>query len=273
MSRSLGKQPRRESSKSSVSQASSSVEFDEVVSLIEAARARTFSAINTELIDLYWQVGEYISRKLELADWGEGVVQQLADCIARKYPELRGFNRPNLFRMRQLYETYRNDKKVSPLVRQLPWTHNLLILSRSKRPEEREFYLRMATQERWSKRELERQLKGALFERAVLSPPRAAPLVRELHPDATAIFKDTYLLDFLNLPANHTEGDLQNGLIEQLREFLIELGRDFCFIGSQYPLQVGVKDFFIDLLFFHRGLSCLVAFELKVDEFRPADLG
>ncbi len=183
---------------------------------------------------MYWRVGEYISRKLESAAWGEGVVEQLADHITKRRPELKGFNRPNLFRMRQFYETYRGDEKVSPLVRQLPWTHNLLILSRSKRPEEREFYLRMALRERWSKRELERQLNGALFERVVLSPAKVSPPLTQLHPDAGSVFKDAYLVDFLNLPETHSEADLQGALIANLRRFLLELGSDFAFVGEQY---------------------------------------
>jgi predicted nuclease of restriction endonuclease-like (RecB) superfamily len=161
----------------------SRVDFDEVLRLIDAARARAFSAVNKELIDLYWQVGEYISRKLASTAWGEGVVQQLADHIAQTHPDLKGFTRRNLFRMRQFYETYVGDEKVSPLVTQLPWTHNLLILSRSKRAEEREFYLRMALRERWSFRELQRQLHGALFERTVLAPPKLSTLLTELHPE------------------------------------------------------------------------------------------
>ncbi len=148
----------------------SPTDFDEVLRLIDAARTRAVAAVNTTLIELYWSIGEYISRKIESAAWGEGVVEQLAAHIARTHPSQRGFTRRNLFRMRQFYETYRGDEKVSPLVTQLPWTHNLLILSHSKRPEEREFYLRMALQERWSKRQLERQFAGALFERVVMSP-------------------------------------------------------------------------------------------------------
>jgi predicted nuclease of restriction endonuclease-like (RecB) superfamily len=248
-------------------------DFDDVLRLIDAARTRALAAVNTELIDLYWKIGEHISRKLESAAWGERIVQQLADHIARRHPDLKGFARPNLFRMRQFYETYRDDEKVSPLVRQLPWTHNLLILSRSKRPEEREFYLRMALQERWSKRELERQLNGALFERVVLSPAIVSPPVRQLHPDAGSVFRDAYLVDFLNLPAMHSEADLRRGLMANLRQFLLELGSDFSFVGEQYRLQVGGRDFFVDLLFYHRGLTCLVAFELKVEQFEPADLG
>ncbi|MGH7137103.1 MAG: DUF1016 N-terminal domain-containing protein, partial [Pirellulales bacterium] len=131
-----------------------------------------------------------ISRKLESAAWGQKVVQQLAEHIARAHPDLKVFTRSNLLRMRQFYETYRQQAIVAPLVRQLPWTHNLLILSRSKRPEEREFYLRLALRERWTKRELERQLNGALFERVVLSPAKMSPPVTQLHPDAISVFKD-----------------------------------------------------------------------------------
>lgn len=252
---------------------SSAADFDEVVRLIDAARARAVSAVNTTLIELYWNIGEYISRKIESADWGEGVVEQLAAHIARKHPGLRGFTRPNLFRMRQFYETYRGDEKVSALLRQLPWTHNLLILSKSKRPEEREFYLRMATSQKWSSRELERQLNGALFERVVLSPAKVSPPLTQLHPDAASAFKDSYVVEFLNLPSEHSEGDLHRGLVEYLKNFLIELGRDFCYVGSHFPVQVGRRDFAIDLLFFNRALNCLVAFELKVVEFEPEHLG
>lgn len=247
--------------------------FGEVVDLIQQARQRAFHAVNTELIDLYWQVGEYIHRKLETAAWGEGVVEQLARYIARQQPDIKGFTRRNLFRMRQFYETYRSDKKVAPLVRQLSWTHNLLILSRAKRAEEREFYLRLCLREHWSKRELERQLAGALFERTVLAPLKVSPPVAQLHPDATVLFKDTYLLDFLDLPEKHDEADLQHALTANLRRFLLELGRDFSFVGEQYLLQVGGKDFRLDLLFYHRDLQCLVAIELKINEFQPAYLG
>lgn len=247
--------------------------FREIIGLIEAARRRAYQAVNTELIDLYWRVGEYISRKLETAAWGEGVVDELARYIVRRQPELKGFTRRNLFRMRQFYEVYRHDKKVSPLVRQLPWTHNLLILSRCKRPEEREFYLRLCIRERWGKREVERQLNGALFERSVLSPPKVSPLVTQMHAAAETIFKDTYLLDFLDLPDGHSESDLQLGLVANLKRFLIELGRDFCFVGEQYLLQVGGRDFRLDLLFYHRELQCLVAFDLKIEEFQPEHLG
>lgn len=247
--------------------------FAEVVSLIEQARQRAYQAVNTELVSLYWQIGQYISCKIEASEWGEGVVDQLAKHLERTLPGLRGFTRRNLFRMRQFFDTYTGDEKVSALLTQLPWTHNLIILGQSKRPEEREFYLRMAIQERWSSRELERQFRKALFERTVLSPPKVSPAVAQIHPAAVSIFKDSYVVEFLNLPGDHSEADLHRGLVQQLRDFIIELGRDFCFVGSEYPLQVGGRDFALDLLFFHRGLNCLVAIELKVGRFEPEHLG
>lgn len=175
--------------------------FDEILSLIQSARQRAFQAVNVELIDLYWQFGRTISRKIEAAEWGAGVVDQLAGFLAHTQPGLKGFSRQNLFRMRQFYEAYRDFEIVSPLLRQLPWTHNLIILSQSKRPEEREFYLRLAAKENWSSRELERQFRAALFERTVLNPPKVSAVLSQIHPDAVSIFKDSYVLEFLGLPA------------------------------------------------------------------------
>jgi len=197
----------------------------------------------------------------------------LAAYIQRRQPNARGFSAQNLWRMRQFYETYRRQPILSTLLRELPWSHNLAIMSRSKRDEEREFYLRLASRERWSFRDLQRQLNGALFERVVLAPAKLSTALTVLHPDAATVFKDSYLVEFLNLPKNHSEADLHDGLVEQLKEFLIELGRDFCFVGSHYPVQVGGRDFELDLLFFHRGLACLVAIELKIEEFQPEHMG
>jgi predicted nuclease of restriction endonuclease-like (RecB) superfamily len=247
--------------------------FVEVVEMIQSAKQTVMQTVNAQLVELYWQVGAYISHKLEQSEWGDAVVQQLADYLARIQPGLRGFTRRNLFRMLKFYEVYRGDEKVTALLSQLPWTHNLIILNQSKRPEEREFYLRLAIQEKWSKRELERQFNAALFERSVLNPVKMSPLVTQSHPNALDIFRDAYVLEFLNLPEQHTEADLHEGLLRQLKDFLTELGRDFCFVGSEYPLQVGGRDFALDLLFFHRGLNCLVAVELKMGRFEPEYLG
>lgn len=256
-----------------VSSGTSDDRFHEVLALIRDARQQAIRAVNTQLIELYWQVGAYISRKLDRAEWGDSVVGILAEHLARTQPGLRGFTRRNLFRMRQFYEAYRGDEKVSALLTQLPWTHNLLILTQSKHPQEREFYLRLAIQEKWSTRELERQFKAALFERSVTQPAKLSTALQQTHPAALDVFRDAYMLEFLDLPGLHAETDLHRGLLARLKEFLIELGRDFCFVGSQYPLQVGGRDFALDLLFFHRGLNCLVAIELKVGRFEPEYLG
>jgi len=248
-------------------------EFDEVLRLIESARHHAYQAVNVAMIELYWSVGAHISRKIASAEWGDGVVVELAAFLARTQPGLKGFSRQNLFRMKQFYEAYHDHEIVSPLVRQLSWTHHLIILGQAKLPEEREFYMRMAVREKWTKRELERQFRAALFARVVLSPPKMSPLVTQTHPNASSVFRDSYVLEFLGLPQDHSEADLHHGLLTHLRRFITELGRDFCFIGSEVPLQVGKRDFALDLLFFHRGMNCLVAFELKLEEFEPEHLG
>ena len=250
-----------------------STAFAEVAGLIVAARQRAIRTVNTVLIDLYWQVGEYISRKVAAEAWGKSVIQELADYLRRTEPDLRGFSASHIWRMRQFYETYQDNPILAALLRELPWSHHLSILGKSKRPEEREFYIRTAIREKWSSRELNRQMDGCFFERVILSPPKLAPAVKALHPDATTLFKDTYLLDFLNLPEAHSEADLQKGLVADLRHFLVELGPDFCFIGEEFRLQVGGEDFFLDLLFYHRGLQCLIALELKITRFKPEYLG
>ena len=247
--------------------------FVDVVNLIHAARQRAYQAVNTELIDLYWSIGKYLHHKIEADGWAKGTVVQLAQYIAQREPGLRGFSPQNLWRMRQFFDVYRDDSKLSPLLRVLPWSSHLHIMSRSKRGEEREFYLRMATQNRWPVREVARQIDTGLFERTVLNPPKLSTVLRELHPRAENFFKDSYSFEFLALPNDHSELDLHRSLVQNLGRFLTELGRDFCYIGSEYPVQVGNQDFALDLLFFHRGLNCLVAIELKVTAFEPEHLG
>lgn len=248
-------------------------EFNEVLALIEGARRRAYQSVNAELVGLYWQLGEYISGKIESAQWGDGVVHELAAAIAHQYPGLRGYTRRNLFRMRQFYETYRGNEIVSPVVTQLPWTHHLIILNQAQPRETREFYMLAAIQQRWTKRELERQIRSGAALRAAPSSKKVSSVMTQMHPAAETEFKDAYILEFLGLANGHSEPDLHGALLHNMGRFITELGRDFCFVGSEYPVQVGSQDFAIDLLFFHRGLCCLVAFELKVHKFRPEDLG
>lgn len=247
--------------------------FAEVAQMIQAAREQTLAAVNTALIDLYWQVGKTVSTRIAGDGWGKGTVTALADYIQSHQPGLRGFSPQNIWRMRQFYETWCDQPELSTLLRELPWSAHLHILAKTKRPEEREFYLRMASQQRWPVREVARQIDSALFERAVLHPPKLSTALRELHPGAETVFRDAYVVEFLQLPDGHREADLHQSLLRNLLQFLTEMGRDFCFIGSEVPLQVGNRDFALDLLFFHRELNCLVAIELKIGEFQPEHLG
>jgi predicted nuclease of restriction endonuclease-like (RecB) superfamily len=186
---------------------------------------------------------------------------------------VRGFSPQNLWRMRQFYEAYRDQPELSTALRELPWSAHLHLLSKTKRRQEREFYLRTSIQQRWPVSEVARQIDSALFERAVLNPPKLSTALRELHPGVETVFRDAYVVEFLDLPDEHREADLHRSLLRNLSRSLSELGRDFCFIGSEVPLQVGNRDFALDLLFFHRELNCLVAIELKIGEFQPEHLG
>jgi len=247
--------------------------FEEVLSFIEEARKGAFQSVNTALLSLYWKLGEYIGNKLASAEWGDGVVDELASTIARRYPGMRGYTRRNLFRMLQFFEAYRGQELVSAVLTQLPWTHHLLILSRVRAVEERQFYILEAVRSKWSSRELERQIRTNAFRRQLEGDKKVSAVLTQIHPRASEQFKNSYSLEFLGLSSDHSEADLHASLLQNLGRFITELGQDFCFVGSQYPVQVGNQDFLIDLVFFHRGLSCLVAVELKVREFRPEDLG
>ncbi len=253
-------------------------DFSEIVSLIQQARQRAMSSVNRELVGLYWNVGAYISQKLESSEWGDGTVVQLAKHLGTQHPDMKGFSRFGLYRMRKFYEAYRDKYEiVAPVVQQISWTNHLIILAQCKTPEEREFYLRLTATERYSKRELERQIKAAAYERVMLSPNVSAVRTQIQNqardPFGDGIFRDQYVFEFLDLPERHSERDLQHALIANMKRFLLELGRDFTFMGEEYRVQVGMRDFRLDLLFYHRDLQCLVAFELKAGPFEPEYLG
>ncbi len=247
--------------------------FNALLQQIQQARQKALAQVNTALIDLYWQIGKTISDKVQTEAWGKGVVRELAQYITQNAPDIRGFSDKNLWRMKQFYETYATDAKLSTLCRELPWSHNLAIFSRCKTQEERAFYLTLASRENYSFRELDRQISVSTFERAALTASKLSTVLRELHPSLNYTFKDSYVLEFLGLPEAHSESDLQKALTRHMKAFILELGGDFIFIGEQYRLQVGNQDFYIDLLFYHRGLAALVAFELKIGKFRPEHMG
>ena len=249
-------------------------QFAEVVSMIQHTRNEVVRLANASLIDLYWRIGKYISDKISVSEWGDGVVKQLADYIERNSPGVKGFSDKNLWRMKQFYETYNGvDEKLSPLVRQISWTNNLTILSRTKSAEERCFYLEQCVQERWTKRELNRQIDSALYERNAVGAPKLSPVLREIAPQAEQIFRDQYVMEFIGGKEYEHENSMKAALVKQMKKFILEFGKDFLFYDEEFRLQVGNSDFRIDLLFYHRELQCLVAFELKMEKFKPEHLG
>ena len=248
-------------------------DFIVVLKKIQLSKQEVYKKINVSLIELYWGIGEYISLKCTKENWGKGVVQELAKFINLKEPTIKGFTARGLWRMKQFYETYYLNKKLSPLVTQLSWSNHLLILSASKSDEEREFYILQSIKERYSKRELQRQIQSGLFQRTMLANKKMSTVLTQLPQDTKNVFRDSYTLEFLGLSKEHSENDLQQALVNNLKDFILEIGKDFCFMGQEYKVEVGNSDFKIDLLFYHRELQCMVAFELKIDEFKPAYLG
>lgn len=247
--------------------------FEGVIRLIKQSRYNAAKVVNKELIDLYWNVGHYISSKIESSAWGESVVMELADYLKRNEPTLKGFSDKNLWRMKQFYETYRDSPKLSALLREISWTHNLLIMSRTNSFAEKEFYLHMSIQEHYSTRELDRQISSGMYERMMLNDVKASPIAKGCTPEIAKTFRDSYILEFLGLPQQYDEISLKKQLVKQMKKFILELGKDFLFVDEEFRIQVGNSDFYIDLLFYHRGLQCLVAFELKADRFRPEHIG
>lgn len=279
-------------------------QFAEVVGLIKEGQGRAYVAINVELINTYWQVGEYISKRIAQAVWGQKTVDELAKYIETKHPDLKGYSRSSLYRMRQFYEAYRESEIVASVMRQIQvddnheaiivapvarqlaltdvrstilasisWTNHQIIMARAKSAEEREFYIRLSSRERYSVRELNRQISSGLYERVMIGNEKLPRQVKGQKGGISDAFKSDYVLEFLNLPKQYKESDLQKALVSQMKKFILELGRDFLFMGEEYRLQVGNSDFKADLLFFHRGLQSLVLFELKADKFRPEYLG
>lgn len=249
-------------------------QFAEIVSMIQRTKNEVVRLANASLIDLYWRIGKYISDKITVSEWGDGVVKQLADYIERTSPETKGFSNKNLWRMKQFYETYNAlDEKLSPLVRQISWTNNLIILSRTKSLEEKVFYLQLCVHDRLSKRQLERQINSALYERSETGNIKLSPVLREIAPQAEQIFRDHYVMEFIGGKEYEHENTMKTALVKQMKNFILEIGKDFLFIDEEYRLQVGNSDFRIDLLFYHRELQCLVAFELKMEKFKPEHLG
>jgi len=276
--------------------------FEQVRLLIRKGQAKALQLAYTEQLTVYWQVGAYLYHRLLAADYGDKVVDELADWLKKKEPTLKGFDRRFLYRMKDFYRTWYGVNwealkehgivefienqpgiivaSVKPQFKELPnilsnlsWTHHREIISQARDLEEKIFYLLLAIKEKHTVRELQRQINSGLYERQKLSTRQ---IIATQHPDAKIIpkiFRDKYIFEFLDLPEPYTENDLKTGLVKRLKQFILEIGRDFTFIGEEYRLQVGKQDYYLDLLFFHRELQCLVIFELKTVSFQPEFLG
>lgn len=241
--------------------------FTEIVNIIETAKNNAYKKVNEELIKMYWKIGGYLHNQSSNAEFGDAYVDAISEEIVRNFPGIKGFSRRGLYRMKQFYELYENDEFVSALLTQISWTNHLAIMSKAKKVEERHFYIALCAKEQYSSRELERQIESGYYERYMLSKEKLLPETIEklqINP-----FLDTYVMEFLDLPDKFLERDLRKGLIRNMKSFILEVGKDFTFIDEEYKVMVGNSDFFIDLLFYHRGLQCLVAFELKVGKFKP----
>jgi predicted nuclease of restriction endonuclease-like (RecB) superfamily len=247
-------------------------QFTKILTQIQQARQNAYSQINKTLTELYWNIGQYVSMQIRNDGWGKGIIEELALFLKNKDPNIKGFSARNIWAMKQFYETYQGDTKLPSLMAELSWTHNRRIMS-LKTPEEREFYLLLCNQKKYSVRELERLIKSGAYERTMLADQKISDTIRQLPQSAEGVFKDSYVFEFLNLPVPHIEKELQQALVASLKDFILELGIGFAFIGLDYRLQVGTDDFFIDLLFFHRHLQSMVAFELKTEKFKPEHLG
>lgn len=245
--------------------------FNDIINIIEQSKSRALKAVNAEMINMYWQIGKYLSGLCENSSFGDKVVDEVAAYIAKENPDIKGFNRRGLYRMKQFYELYKDDEFVSTLLTQINWSNHLLIMSGAKSAEERHFYMQACIKERYSYRELERQMDSALYQRYMLSSKKALP--KSVPAAARESILDSYVLEFLDLPEQYSENNLKKAIIGNLKKFILEFGKDFTFVGEEYRVQVGGQDFYIDLLFYNRALSCLVPIELKIGKFKPEHIG
>lgn len=241
-------------------------EVKTIIKLIDAHREKAHRIINEELVSLYFEIGKYLSARIKSEKWGSKIITNIANNIKTIYPGIKGFDRSSLYLMTQFYEMYSGNEIVGPLVRQISWSNNVVILKRTKTIEEKEFYLKLCISNNYTKRELIRQIDSGYYQRFLLSKQ---DFTLKVENTKTNFLLDYYSLEFLNLPNPYSEKDLRKAIVDNLKDFILEIGGCFTFIGEEYRVQVGNHDYFIDLLFYNRMYSCLVAFELKLGEFEP----
>ena len=241
---------------------------------IRSAQLRAGLSVNRELVLLYWGIGRDILERQGKRGWGAKVIDNLAQDLSRDFPDLTGFSARNLKYMRAFAEAWPDELIVQASLAQLPWYHHIALIEKLKEPEERLWYARQSVQNGWSRNILVHQIESGLYRRqghALTNFNRTLPAPQsEL---AHQILKDPYNFDFLSLGPEMLERDLERGLIDHLRDFILELGKGFAFVGSQYHLEIGGQDYYLDLLFYHLRLRCYVVIDLKMEEFKPEFAG
>lgn len=246
----------------------------EIKQRIRTARYEALKAVNKELIGLYWDIGRMIVERQKEDAWGKSVVERLSRDLQNEFPGTQGFSARNIWRMRDFYLTYRSNQKLSPLVAEIGWTHNIIILTQCKDDLEREFYLRMTRKFGWTKNVLTLQIENKTYEKTLTNQTNFDHTVPDkIRNQAKLAVKDEYTFDFLELGEEHSERELERSIVARIEGFLREVGGVFAFLGSQYRLEVSGEEYFIDLLLFHRALRCLVAIELKIGKFIPEYVG
>jgi len=245
-----------------------------IISKIKAAQARAMSAVNHELIEVYRDIGKIIYEQQQKGVWGDSIVKSLAADLQKDFPGMRGFSYRNLYTMRELYLSYKDSEKLQTLSAQISWSHNVALLSKCQNSLEKEFYMRLSRRNGWTYRVLIHHIENGTYEKTIASQSNfEKSLPTNLRPEAMLAVRDDYALDFLEIGDQHTERELERAIVRNIEYFLREVGDSYCFMGSQYRLEIEGKEFFIDLLFFHRKLRALVAIELKVTEFIPEYIG
>jgi predicted nuclease of restriction endonuclease-like (RecB) superfamily len=245
----------------------------EIKEKIRLSQYEALKQVNHTLLTLYWDIGKSIVEKQNKLGWGKSVVEKLSNDLILEFPDTQGYSTDNLWRMRKFYIHYQYNTKLAPLVQQISWSHNILILERCKDDLEREYYVQMIRKNAWSKSVLIHQISGKSYEKFLLNNNIEKALPENKKIKGKLIMKDEFCFEFLDLAEAHSEKELELGLMKNIKAFLFELVSDFTLIGNQYRLQVGNEDFYIDILLFHRRLKSLVAIELKTGNFKPEFAG
>ena len=244
---------------------------------VHQSQLKAALSVNSELIQLYWQLGSEIEQRQKTATWGDKFLKQLSQDLMSEFPEMKGFSHRNLKYIRQWYQFYSQAEIGQQLVAQLaqiPWGHNIQIVSKSLSVEEARYYVQNTLEHGWSRNVLVHQIESGLFQREGQALHNFQQTLPKPQSDLAAqTLKDPYVFDFLTLSKEHSERELERSLVENITQFLLELGAGFAYLGKQYPIQVGERDFYIDLLFYHTRLHCYIVVELKLGEFEPEHAG